>query len=235
MIKRTDRKINRSKRHKRVRLHVAGTPERPRLAVFRSINHVYAQLIDDGAARTLAAASTVGLKAKGNGMAGKSYSEVVGSPEIHALIQGQIDELNSKINKWESIKKFAILDHDLSIESGEMTPSMKVKRNVVETNNKELLDSFYAYRVFDRRVACHSRRATLRRVCPCSVLPGAVRLCGLQHLPGRSAGGGAGAGAGEGRCGPVARGGPPTGSLRASMPTLTGLRSCPRQRRRRRS
>ena len=69
MIKRTDRKQNRSKRHRRVRVHVAGTPERPRLAVFRSLNHVYAQLIDDGESRTLASASTVSLKAKGNGMA----------------------------------------------------------------------------------------------------------------------------------------------------------------------
>ena len=68
MIKRTDRKVNRLKRHRRVRVNVSGTPERPRLAVFRSINHVYAQLIDDGAARTLASASTVELKAKGNGM-----------------------------------------------------------------------------------------------------------------------------------------------------------------------
>ena len=69
MIKRNDRKLSRAKRHRRVRVHVAGTPERPRLAVFRSINHVYAQLIDDGASHTLAAASTVELKAKGNGMA----------------------------------------------------------------------------------------------------------------------------------------------------------------------
>jgi large subunit ribosomal protein L18 len=69
MIKRHDRKETRSKRHRRVRINVSGTQERPRLAVFRSLNHVYAQLIDDGASRTLAAASTVELKAKGNGMA----------------------------------------------------------------------------------------------------------------------------------------------------------------------
>ena len=69
MIKRTDRKQSRMKRHRRVRVHVAGTTERPRLAVFRSLNHVYAQLIDDGAQRTLAAASTVDMKAKGNGVA----------------------------------------------------------------------------------------------------------------------------------------------------------------------
>jgi len=69
MIKRHDRKESRSRRHRRVRVHVAGTGERPRLAVFRSLNHLYAQVIDDGAGRTLAAASTVGLKAKGNGLA----------------------------------------------------------------------------------------------------------------------------------------------------------------------
>ena len=69
MIKRQDRKQNRSRRHRRVRVDVTGTPQRPRLAVFRSLNHLYAQVIDDSASRTVAAASTLGLKAKGNGVA----------------------------------------------------------------------------------------------------------------------------------------------------------------------
>jgi len=69
MIKRQDRKVNRSKRHRRVRVHVSSTHERPRLAVFRSLNHIYAQLIDDGENRTLASASTVELKAKGDRVA----------------------------------------------------------------------------------------------------------------------------------------------------------------------
>jgi large subunit ribosomal protein L18 len=69
MIKPQDRKVNRLKRHQRVRVNVHGTPERPRLAVYRSLNHVYAQVIDDAGSRTLAAASTVNLKAKRNGMA----------------------------------------------------------------------------------------------------------------------------------------------------------------------
>jgi large subunit ribosomal protein L18 len=49
----------RRKRHERIRLHLAGTDVRPRLAVFRSLNHIYAQVIDDASGRTLAAASTV--------------------------------------------------------------------------------------------------------------------------------------------------------------------------------
>jgi large subunit ribosomal protein L18 len=68
MIKKTDRKVNRLKRHRRVRVRTTGTADRPRLAVFRSLNHLYAQVIDDKGGRTLAAASTVALKANGNGM-----------------------------------------------------------------------------------------------------------------------------------------------------------------------
>ena len=62
MIKTQDRKINRLRRHRRVRVRLAGTAERPRLAVFRSLNHLYAQVIDDVAGRTLASVSTVGQK-----------------------------------------------------------------------------------------------------------------------------------------------------------------------------
>jgi large subunit ribosomal protein L18 len=91
MIKKNDRKLNRSKRHRRVRVHVAGTQERPRLAVFRSLNHVYAQLIDDGASRTVAAASTVTLKAKGNGMAeaaqvGKEIAAKAKAAGVNAVV-----------------------------------------------------------------------------------------------------------------------------------------------------
>src|SRR2546425_8065101 len=49
----------RSKRHDRIRLRLAGTSERPRLAIYRSVKHIYAQVIDDDAGRTLAAASSL--------------------------------------------------------------------------------------------------------------------------------------------------------------------------------
>jgi large subunit ribosomal protein L18 len=49
----------RRKRHERIRLHLAGTDRRPRLAVFRSLNHIYAQVIDDATGRTLVAASSL--------------------------------------------------------------------------------------------------------------------------------------------------------------------------------
>ena len=122
--------------------HIEGT--------FKGISAITSQILVHGNERNFCSAlitldpDAVAEWAANHDMAGKSYKEVVTSAQIQALLQGQIDELNAKINKWESIKKFAILDHDLSIESGEITPSMKVKRNVVEQNNKELLDSFYA-------------------------------------------------------------------------------------------
>ncbi|WP_456696356.1 AMP-dependent synthetase/ligase [Aeromicrobium sp. P5_D10] len=118
--------------------------------MFKGISAMTSQILVHGNERNFCSAlitldpDAVTEWAAHHGMAGKSYTEVVNSPEIRELVQSQIDELNSKINRWETIKKFAILDHDLTIESGEITPSMKVKRNVVEANNKAILDSFYA-------------------------------------------------------------------------------------------
>ena len=82
--------------------------------------------------------------AEENGMTGSSYSDIVGSDKVHEMIDGYVDELNSRLNRWETIKKWEILDHDLSIETGELTPSMKVKRNVVEDNNKDRIAAFYS-------------------------------------------------------------------------------------------
>ena len=56
----------RRKRHDRIRLHLKGTESRPRLAVFRSNNHIYAQVIDDASGRTLATASTVDKELRGS-------------------------------------------------------------------------------------------------------------------------------------------------------------------------
>ena len=67
MIKRPDTKAARTKRHKRVRAKINGTPERPRLSVFRSDNHIYAQVIDDVSGTTIASASSVEKDFGGSG------------------------------------------------------------------------------------------------------------------------------------------------------------------------
>jgi len=57
-VRKLSRNAHRQRVHLRVRMRVAGSPERPRLAVYRSNNHIYAQVIDDGSGRTLASASS---------------------------------------------------------------------------------------------------------------------------------------------------------------------------------
>ena len=64
MNKNKQKNLKREIRHRRVRSRVSGVLERPRLAVFKANNHIYAQLIDDGAGKTLAAASSIEIKTK---------------------------------------------------------------------------------------------------------------------------------------------------------------------------
>jgi long-chain acyl-CoA synthetase len=66
------------------------------------------------------------------------------TPEVHALIQKEIDRANSKYAQVEQVKKFVILDHDLSQATGELTPTLKVKRNVVNEKYADLFDGLYA-------------------------------------------------------------------------------------------
>ena len=64
--------------------------------------------------------------------------------EVQALIDGYVQELNGKLNRWETVKKFAILPRDLSIEAGEITPSMKIRRRNVEENFAAEIDKMYS-------------------------------------------------------------------------------------------
>jgi len=65
MNKNSQKRIKREIRHKRVRSRVTGAADRPRLSVFKANQHIYAQLIDDGAGKTLAAASSMEISVKG--------------------------------------------------------------------------------------------------------------------------------------------------------------------------
>jgi large subunit ribosomal protein L18 len=66
MIKKIDTRAARLKRHRRIRVTLSGTPERPRLSVFRSLTHIYAQVIDDAQGTTLVAASSVEPQVRGD-------------------------------------------------------------------------------------------------------------------------------------------------------------------------
>ncbi|MFE2941173.1 AMP-dependent synthetase/ligase [Streptomyces sp. NPDC059255] len=78
-----------------------------------------------------------------NGMAGRPYAEVVASPQVERLVDGYVKRLNEGLQRWQTIKKFRLLPRDLDIEHGELTPSLKLKRPVVEREYRNLLDEMY--------------------------------------------------------------------------------------------
>jgi large subunit ribosomal protein L18 len=85
MIKRESRNIHRQRIHKRIRQRVNGTPERPRLSVYRSLKHIYAQVIDDRRGQTVVSASSLEKAAGGGG-------NLAGAKQVGKLIAERAKE-----------------------------------------------------------------------------------------------------------------------------------------------
>jgi long-chain acyl-CoA synthetase len=81
--------------------------------------------------------------AEANSLSGTSMEELSSNEHVRGLIEPLITELNGELARYETIKKFAILPADFTQETGELTPTMKVKRKVVEAKYKHVLDGFY--------------------------------------------------------------------------------------------
>lgn len=79
-----------------------------------------------------------------NGLEGKPYAEVVAAPQTVELVDGFVKQLNEGLQRWQTIKKFRLLPRDLDVEHGEITPSLKLKRPVVEREYKGLIDEMYS-------------------------------------------------------------------------------------------
>ncbi|WP_329494932.1 long-chain fatty acid--CoA ligase [Kitasatospora herbaricolor] len=77
-------------------------------------------------------------------LAGRSYAEVVSSPQVRELIEGFVQRLNTDLQRWQTVKKFTLLPRDLDIEHGELTPSLKIKRPVVEKTYADAVTQMYA-------------------------------------------------------------------------------------------
>jgi long-chain acyl-CoA synthetase len=73
----------------------------------------------------------------------EDMSELVNTNEVRELIQAELDRANRKYAQVEQVKKFALLDHDLTQESGELTPTLKLKRNVVNERYEDVFESLY--------------------------------------------------------------------------------------------
>ncbi|MGW0777718.1 AMP-dependent synthetase/ligase [Streptomyces sp. NPDC002835] len=76
-------------------------------------------------------------------LGGRSYADVVSSPQVHELIDGFVQRVNGDLQRWQTIKKFSVLPRDLDVEHGELTPSLKVKRPVVERTNAQAIEAMY--------------------------------------------------------------------------------------------
>ena len=90
MVSKTDRKLERTRRHARVRTKVSGTAERPRLCVYRSNSNIYAQIIDDVAGNTLVSASTLDKEVK------TKHSNKEAAKEVGTLIAKRATAKNIK-------------------------------------------------------------------------------------------------------------------------------------------
>ncbi len=119
-------------------------------AMFKGLCPYASQLVVHGADRNFVSAlitldpDAIAGWAAQHGMEGRSYSEIVSSDACRQMVQGYVDELNAGLNRWETIKKFTILEQDLSVEDGELTPSLKLKRKVVSEKYKDVLDAHYS-------------------------------------------------------------------------------------------
>ncbi|WP_329179032.1 AMP-dependent synthetase/ligase [Streptomyces sp. NBC_01477] len=79
-----------------------------------------------------------------HGLGGRSYAEVVASEEVQALIEGYVQRLNEGLQRWQQIRRFRLLPRDLDVEHGDLTPSLKLKRPVVEREFAPLIEEMYA-------------------------------------------------------------------------------------------
>ncbi len=118
--------------------------------IFKAVCPYASQIIVHGEGRKFISAmitldpETIVEWAEANGLAGKTPEELAADPKVRELISGYVDELNGKLERWETIKKFVILPRDLTVEDGELTPSMKIRRKIVEKQHMDQLDDLYA-------------------------------------------------------------------------------------------
>ena len=74
----------------------------------------------------------------------KSHRELCKHPRIVDVIQRQIDALTQNLPKYERIKKIALLENEFTIEGGELTPTLKVKRRVIDVKYRDVIEELYA-------------------------------------------------------------------------------------------
>ena len=121
-------------------------------AQFKAVCPLASQMLVHGDGRNYATAlitldpDALAQWGRAQGLASTDYAVLVADPAVLDYVRACVDELNGRLNRWETIKDFRVLDHDMSVESDELTPSMKVKRKTIEARYATLLDSMYVSR-----------------------------------------------------------------------------------------
>ncbi len=84
------------------------------------------------------------IYASQHGIAAESAEELIAHPEIRAMYERQLARVNSRLAGFEQLKRFALLRHELTLENGELTPTLKVKRQVIQQRYRDLIEALYA-------------------------------------------------------------------------------------------
>ncbi|WP_075692638.1 AMP-dependent synthetase/ligase [Corynebacterium sphenisci] len=109
-----------------------------------------AQIVVDGPGRkfvsALVALDEAAIRdwAARHGLGSLELPHLAKAPEVRELIGGYVEQLNATLSHWERVRRFTILDRELSVEAGELTPTMKLRRRTIMANFRHLLDSHYA-------------------------------------------------------------------------------------------
>jgi long-chain acyl-CoA synthetase len=118
--------------------------------LFKATSPYVSQVVVHGDGRNFVSAlitldaDAVGEWATRQGMPVPSQADLAASPEVRELLDHDVQAVNSKLERWETIKRYTILPHDLTVEDGELTPSLKVRRKAVEKRYADQLDALYA-------------------------------------------------------------------------------------------
>jgi long-chain acyl-CoA synthetase len=91
---------------------------------------------------TLNASETQGY-ARARGIDYEDFADLVRKEETRSLVRRIVEGVNARVSKTEAVRKFVILDHDLSVEADEVTPTMKIRRKVVNERYRDVLEGLY--------------------------------------------------------------------------------------------
>ncbi len=78
-----------------------------------------------------------------HGHEGESFASLTQLPELREIIERHLEEANAKLERWETVKRFAVLDHELTVEGGAVTANMKLRRSAIAKQYADIVDSLY--------------------------------------------------------------------------------------------